>query len=273
MAERIVGDVPKSFTTAAEVTPDTGLLIFADSGVCLLRGEASSRWYVVSGSALSFMRGSKRLLLRVARGRHSAIFLTWQLSMAPFIHHWVEKEFRKDASEDSLRFLSFRNIYPQFEPGKARLLRALKMNNPNTDMLIFSVISEALVYLSVDELSVGLAPVPRDLPENIRDLIKRVRSQPDVAWPLKEASELVGYSPFHFSRIFKQMTGFGFHEFVDRTRTEMAVEQLCASDIPVDLVAANAGFGTTQGLRESVKEYLGLVPSEFRSEPDDHLYG
>ena len=37
---------------------------------------------------------------------------------------------------------------------------------------------------------------------------------------------------------------------------------------PVDLVASTCGFGTTQGLRESVKEYLGLVPSELRTIPE-----
>jgi transcriptional regulator GlxA family with amidase domain len=55
---------------------------------------------------------------------------------------------------------------------------------------------------------------------------------------------------------------------VDRCRTECAVELLCSSDSAVDLVASSCGFGTTQGLRESVKEYLGLVPSEIRSFPD-----
>jgi transcriptional regulator GlxA family with amidase domain len=61
----------------------------------------------------------------------------------------------------------------------------------------------------------------------------------------------------------------GFHEFVDRTRTEYAVHLLTSTDHAIDVVATEAGFGTTQGLRESVKEYLGLVPSELRSTPED----
>ena len=43
---------------------------------------------------------------------------------------------------------------------------------------------------------------------------------------------------------------------------------LCTTDNAVDVVASSCGFGTTQGLRESVKEYLGLVPSELRAIPD-----
>jgi hypothetical protein len=40
---------------------------------------------------------------------------------------------------------------------------------------------------------------------------------------------------------------------------------LLAGEMPLDCVAQACGFGTTQGLRESIKEYLGLVPSELRS--------
>ena len=79
---------------------------------------------------------------------------------------------------------------------------------------------------------------------------------------------MAGYSPFHFSRVFKNLVGYGFHEYVDRSRTECAVEMLCTTDSAVDVVASSCGFGTTQGLRESVKEYLGLVPSELRAIPD-----
>ena len=73
---------------------------------------------------------------------------------------------------------------------------------------------------------------------------------------------------FQDVRVFKQMVGYGFHEYVDRCRTELAVNLLVSSNIAVDNVATNAGFGTTQGLRESVRDYLGLVPSEFRSLPE-----
>jgi AraC family transcriptional regulator len=115
---------------------------------------------------------------------------------------------------------------------------------------------------------VQLAAVPLDLPDTIRDLVAKVRASPSLAWPLKDAADMAGYSPFHFSRVFKNLVGYGFHEYVDRSRTECAVEMLCTTDNAVDVVASSCGFGTTQGLRESVKEYLGLVPSELRSIPE-----
>jgi transcriptional regulator GlxA family with amidase domain len=136
--------------------------------------------------------------------------------------------------------------------------------------LIFSVMYEMLPRLVRSRSRLGLAPVPADLPANISQLVQQVRQRPDVGWPLKEAADLVGYSPFHFSRVYKSLIGYGFHEFVDRCRTEHAVDMLCTSDTPIDVVAAASGFGTTQALRESVKEYLGLVPSELRTSPDEY---
>jgi len=135
-------------------------------------------------------------------------------------------------------------------------------------LLMLSAIYEAVAKLMVSADEVQLATVPEDLPETLRILTQKVRSSPALAWPLKEAADMAGYSPFHFSRVFKQLVGYGFHEYVDRCRTESAIDMLISTESAVDLVASSCGFGTTQGLRESVKEYLGLVPSELRSLPE-----
>jgi AraC-like DNA-binding protein len=137
-----------------------------------------------------------------------------------------------------------------------------------TEPLLLSVIYEAVGRIMIGGDEMQLSPLPADLPEPIERLAGAVRENPSGNWSLKEASDMASYSPFHFSRVFKQLVGYGFHEYVDRCRTEMAVEMLVSTDIAVDNVATNAGFGTTQGLRESVRDYLGLVPSEFRSLPE-----
>jgi AraC-like DNA-binding protein len=139
-----------------------------------------------------------------------------------------------------------------------------ELMEPQVVSFIYEVVARLVVGLD----QVQLAAVPLDLPDTIKDLVAKVRLNPSLGWPLKDAADMAGYSPFHFSRVFKNLVGYGFHEYVDRSRTECAVEMLCTTDNAVDVVASSCGFGTTQGLRESVKEYLGLVPSELRAIPD-----
>ena len=155
-------------------------------------------------------------------------------------------------------------INPGLADAYARFEQALK-NQDTAEPLVMAIVHELVAKLMTGGDEVQLAAIPNDLPDTIFQLTKRVREKPAQPWPLKDAADAAGYSPFHFSRVFKALVGYGFHEYVDRRRTEVAIDLLCNSDNPVDLVASTSGFGTTQGLRESIKEYLGLVPSELRA--------
>jgi len=204
-----------------------------------------------------------------ARGEHRLESISWTGRNTPFLAEWLERQRTKGGRIERPRLLSTMPVNPIFRVPIQRLDEACAGNPELAEPLIFSVFYEVLPKLVRSKSRLGLAPVPADLPQNITQLIQQVRQKPDVAWPLKDAADFVGYSPFHFSRVYKSLIGYGFHEFVDRCRTEHAVEMLCTSDVPIDVVAAASGFGTTQALRESVKEYLGLVPSELRATPDE----
>jgi AraC-like DNA-binding protein len=206
--------------------------------------------------------------LQAARGEHQALVLTWHSNVTGLLNHWIDARQNNRTTPGSARNIACKPIDPYFKPTLARFDEAIAGSADMMEPLIVSFLYETVCRLMSSLDQVQLAAVPADLPETIAGLVQRVRSNPALAWPLKEAADAAGYSPFHFSRVFKNLVGYGFHEYVDRCRTECAVEMLCTTDHAVDLIASTCGFGTTQGLRESVKEYLGLVPSELRSVPD-----
>jgi AraC-like DNA-binding protein len=221
---------------------------------------------------MTFIRGGLKLIVQAARGEHQTQILTWQTGMTPLLDHWIVT---RTGTRQSLppgaaapRQVGCKPIDPHFQDALARYEEAKRGAVEYAEPLMLSVIYEIAARLMVGLDEVQLAAIPITLPETIRELTVRVRQNAALPWPLKEAADAAGYSPFHFSRVFKSLVGYGFHEYVDRCRTECAVEMLCTTDSPVDIVASTCGFGTTQGLRESVKEYLGLVPSELRSVPD-----
>ncbi|MFX6834700.1 helix-turn-helix domain-containing protein, partial [Acinetobacter baumannii] len=83
-------------------------------------------------------------------------------------------------------------------------------------------------------------------------------------WSLKRAADMVGYSTFHFSRTFRAVTKLGFPDYVDRARTDFAVNLILNNEEHFDAVAQQSGFATTSSLRSALKEHLGLLPSELR---------
>lgn len=83
---------------------------------------------------------------------------------------------------------------------------------------------------------------------------------------LREAAEEAGYSHFHFSRRFRDVTGYGFHEFGDRVRTSAVLNTLDQSVSLSDL-AACTGFPNVKAMQESVLDYTGFALRDLRGAP------
>lgn len=122
--------------------------------------------------------------------------------------------------------------------------------------------------LEPDANGFSLAEVPANINESLMALIEAIKTEPEKQWSLSEAATLAGYSPFHLSRVFRSTTEVGFPEYVDRCRTEVAVQQLLESDRALAEVAEIAGFGSPQAMRGALREYTGFLPSEIRNQAD-----
>lgn len=264
------GNIRKTMQGRMRIIPEAHTVLFVRKGTALIWGEVDKRWFVIPPESATYIRGPSAFIMSFARGEQRIESIGWQSKSVPFLSEWLERQRVRGSKGDRPRVLATMPYNPIFTTVVQRFDDSCAGNPEMAEPLIFSVLYELLPKLVRSRSRLGLAPVPPDLPPNIAQLVLQVRQRPDVAWPLKEAADLVGYSPFHFSRVYKALLGYGFHEFVDRCRTEHAVDMLCTSDTPIDVVAAASGFGTTQALRESVKEYLGLVPSELRTVPEDY---
>lgn len=77
-------------------------------------------------------------------------------------------------------------------------------------------------------------------------------------------AEKAGYSRFHFSRLFKEYTGFSPSSYITKIRLEKAKDMLRKSDIPLELVAAKAGFNTVNYFIRSFNEHEGITPGKYR---------
>ena len=78
-------------------------------------------------------------------------------------------------------------------------------------------------------------------------------------------ADLANYSPYHFHRIFKAVTGETLQQFINRLRIEKVASILLrVKTIPMKELAMEFGFSSGSSLSRSFKKFYGISPSEFR---------
>lgn len=266
--ESIVGNVQKTAIGTVTIPQGMNLLCINLKGTLIIRTPQPSRLVLIPPRSITYVRPT-RLIVQAARGDHHSVIISWPSIATPVLERWLEAR-NVARGERGARLIGTKAIDPNLKGAAGRFERAVAEPNELTEPQVLSFLYDVVSRVMTGPDQVQIAPIPKELPETIQELIGLVRQNPAQPWPLRDAADRAGYSPFHFSRVFKNMVSYGFHEYVDRCRTECAVDMLCTTDSPVDVVASTCGFGTTQGLRESVKDYLGLVPSELRANPEPY---
>lgn len=81
---------------------------------------------------------------------------------------------------------------------------------------------------------------------------------------LEQASAYIGFSKFHFSRLFKQYTNTTFHDYLCRKRV-LAAQTMLTMNIPVTEVAFQTGFNNLTTFCRCFKKFTDCSPTEYRN--------
>lgn len=74
----------------------------------------------------------------------------------------------------------------------------------------------------------------------------------------------VGFSPFHFHRVFRQVIGEPVKEYIRRLRVDRAAYRLKVSEETILQIAIDAGFKTHESFTRAFQRQFGVTPSRFR---------
>jgi transcriptional regulator GlxA family with amidase domain len=99
----------------------------------------------------------------------------------------------------------------------------------------------------------------------IRDLQAFIAEHPEADLDVPALARRSAMSVRHFSRVFRAEVGVPPAAYVEKVRLETARRLLETTALPVEGVAAAAGFGTPESLRRTLARRVGLSPREYRS--------
>lgn len=80
----------------------------------------------------------------------------------------------------------------------------------------------------------------------------------------KELSNIIHISPYHFCRIFKQMTGKTTTDYINGIRLEKAVNYLNKYDLNITEIALRCGFDNINYFSRVFRKHYNISPTEFK---------
>lgn len=81
---------------------------------------------------------------------------------------------------------------------------------------------------------------------------------------LNELADCVSFSPHHFCRIFKQMTGKTTTDYINGIRLDKAVYYLKQTDLNITEIAMKCGFDNINYFSRLFRKYYDMTPTKYR---------
>lgn len=131
---------------------------------------------------------------------------------------------------------------------------------------------EARCYLELVNLTVDRArPIARDgvapsfALSRFRPFLERLRDQPSATLSLADAASLCHLSPAYFSRLFRDVFGRGFADYVTQMRLNQAAVRLASTSGSVSEIGFAVGFSSHAYFTARFRQRFGMTPSAFRA--------
>ncbi len=83
---------------------------------------------------------------------------------------------------------------------------------------------------------------------------------------LQEMANMAFMEKTYFSKRFKQLTGFGFKEYLIQTRVQAAKQMLVTTAKPVTEISDACGFSSSNYFGDMFKRLVGVSPARYRKE-------
>src|SRR6185436_1500792 len=145
----------------------------------------------------------------------------------------------------------------------------LATEKPGREIVLRALVEQALVHIlrnySTPRLSEELELSRVGLVDRrIRRSVELMHTQVDQDLTLRALAAASYLSPFHFSRLFKKLTGVSPHNYLAGIRATKAQLLLAETDLSVTEIGARVGYLSGSHFTKAFRLATGATPREFR---------
>lgn len=110
------------------------------------------------------------------------------------------------------------------------------------------------------------APAAETRGINISEITDTIIQELDKTWSISELAERFAMSERTLLRRFKQATGTSPAKWLTQARVQHARKLLETTQLPIENLASQCGFGTATNLRQHFKAHLNIAPVAYRKQ-------
>lgn len=168
------------------------------------------------------------------------------------------------------------HIYDDVYQSLVRMRNEYFNRNEFAELTIFSLLLGLFVKLGTNQLN------NTDLFSNVRlykqkeyitkfnDVISYINDHYTENFSLEDIAAASGFSKFHFSRLFRQYTGFTFCSYIYHRRIMAAEELLAQPDLSITEIAMQSGFPSISTFNRVFRQQKNCSPTEYREKNHHH---
>ena len=141
------------------------------------------------------------------------------------------------------------------EPGKQFMISAL------VEQVVVHLLRRHSTTRRSEELELSRVGL---VDRRIRRSVELMHSQLDQDLSLKSLAAASHLSPFHFSRLFKKLTGVTPHNYLAAVRATRAQSLLATTDMSITEIGTRVGYLSASHFTKAFRSSTGTTPREFR---------
>ncbi len=98
----------------------------------------------------------------------------------------------------------------------------------------------------------------------VNDIINYIHQNYNKNINLETTAEFFSLSRQHFGKIFYDITGKNFNDYLNEVRLDISLKYLRETNYSVKTIAENVGFGSSQYYIKLFKDKYGITPGKYR---------
>ena len=153
-----------------------------------------------------------------------------------------------------------------------QLLKICRSSSNGSEMLIKSCLFGIMHHVCLNCLPTDTEDrYVITLHDKLKKTLEYIRQHYEEKITVEKAAYISNFSASHFSKIFRQLTGTSFAQYVKNYRLEIAGEKLCERDASISETAFACGFNNLSYFTRAFYDKYRVTPSEYKNSKQEGI--